>query len=540
MIAIRLALRLGRWGIVGFAGLGFLATTLQALGFYQVAGQTAADRAAFGRSMSQLATQFSVLLPPPIRPDTVGGYVQFRAFGALVILFAIWALVSATGAARGDEERGLVEVVLASGLSRSRLVGARIGAFAVACFVAALAAVAGLLLGATSGGESLAASALLEAAGVLAALGLSCYALTLLISQFTSARNATAIAGSLLLALFLVNSLSRNFDSLLTWRWLSPFRYYELSRPLSPNGTFDVGATAVLFAISIVAGGLAVVAFARRDLGSPLVRLPPHAQPVTYDATRSLVWRMPVVRGLYEQRVGLVLWAVGVAALAAVFVVLTKTIVQPLLALPELRRYFDAFVHGDVYLSFLAFLWFGIAQLLLAGFAIAQVSRWSAEDADGRLELILSNPISRIGVVAERAVVLTLEALLIVAAGGAAVSLESKSQSINVAPANLIEASLLLIPFTLVFAAVGAVMAARVPRATVGLLGGFAFASYLITELGPLFKWPAWAQDLSAFKLYGEPLTSGVDRTGLAIMLSIVVIGFGASMLLMRRRDIGG
>ena len=93
MTPIRLALRLGRWGAVGFAGVGFLATTLQAVGFYQVAGQTAADRAAFGRSMTQLATQFSVLLPPPVRPDTVGGYVQFRAFGSLVILFAIWALV---------------------------------------------------------------------------------------------------------------------------------------------------------------------------------------------------------------------------------------------------------------------------------------------------------------------------------------------------------------------------------------------------------------------------------------------------------------
>jgi ABC-2 type transport system permease protein len=540
MTAIRLALRLGRWGTVGFAGVGFFATTLQAVGFYQVAGQTAADRAAFGRSMSQLATQFSVLLPPPVRPDTVGGYVQFRAFGALVILFAIWALVSATGAARGDEERGLVEVILASGLSRSRLVGARIGAFAVVCFAAAVAAALGLVVGVTGGGESVAASALLEAAGVLAALGLCCYALTLLIAQFTNARNATAIAGASLLALFLVNSLSRNFDSLLTWRWLSPFRYYELSTPLSPDGTFNVGALAALIATSIVAGGLAALAFARRDLGSPLLSLPARSQPVTYDATRSFLWRIPIVRGLYDQRVGLVLWAVGVAAIAAIFVLLTKHIVQPLLALPELRRYFDAFVHGDVYLSFLAFLWFGVAQLLLAGFAIAQVARWTAEESDGRLEFILSNPISRVSVVAERAIVLTLGALLIVAAGGAAVGLESKSQSISVAPSHLIEASLLLVPFTLVFAAVGALIAARIPRATVGLLGGFAFASYLLTELGPLFKWPAWAQDLSAFKLYGEPLTTGIDRTGLAIMLVVVVVGFGASMLVMQRRDIGG
>jgi ABC-2 type transport system permease protein len=540
MTALRLALRLGRWGVVGVSGISILATTLQAVGFFQVVGHSAADRAAFGRSMTQLGTQFSILLPPPIRPDTVGGYVQFRAFGSLTVVFAIWALVSATGAARGDEERGLVEVILASGLARMRMLGARVAGFGAACLVAALAASLGLEVGSYYGGESVPVQAALEAALVLAALALSCYSLTLLISQLTSARNAVAVAGSVLLALFLVNSLSRTFDSLLTWRWLSPFRYYELSRPLSPGGNFDVGATVVLVAAAIVAVALAALAFARRDLGSPLLRLPTPTQAVTYDPSASRVWRIAIVRGLYDQRVGLVLWAAGVAAVGAVFVVLTRTLVQPLLAIPELRHYFDTFVHGDVYRSFLGFLWFSVAQLLLAGFAIAQVSRWSAEDTDGRLELILSNPISRAYVVVERAIVLIIGALFVVGVAGVAVGLEAHSQSIDVDPTHLTEATLLLVPFTLVFAAVGALIAARIPRATVGLLGGFAFASYLITELGPLFKWPAWALDLSAFKLYGEPLTNGIDRNGLAIMLSIVVVGFGASTLLMQRRDIGG
>jgi ABC-2 type transport system permease protein len=540
MTGIRLAFRLGRWGLVGFSGLAFFASTLQAVGFFQVAGHTAAERAAFGRSMTQLGTQFSILLPPPVRPDTVGGYVQFRAFGSLVVLFAIWALVSASGAARGDEERGLVEVMLASGLSRIGMLGFRVGAFACGCLLAAIAASLGLEIGAAGGGEPVPLQAALEASVVLAALCLSCYALTLLVAQFTSARNAVAVAGALLLALFLVNSLSRSFDWLLAWRWLSPFRYYELSRPLAPGGNFDVGSTFVLLAASIVAASFAALAFERRDLGSPLLRLPARTRPVTYDASASPVWRIPIVRGLYEQRVGIIVWATGVAALAAVFVVLTKTLVQPLLAIPVLRHYFDTFVHGDVYSSFLGFLWFNVAQLLMAGYAIAQVARWSSEDTDGRLELILSNPIARMNVVLERAIVLSVGALLVVAISGVAVGFEARIQSIDVDSTRLIEAVLLLVPFTLVFAAVGAVIAARIPRATVGLLGGFAFASYLIIELGPLFKWPAWALDLSAFKLYGEPLSNGIDETGLAIMSLIVIVGFAASVVLIQRRDVGG
>jgi uncharacterized membrane protein len=109
----------------------------------------------------------------------------------------------------------------------------------------------------------------------------------------------------------------------------------------------------------------------------------------------------------------------------------------------------------------------------------------------------------------------------------------------DVSRERLAEGTLLLVPFALVFAAAGAVLAAWNPRAAVGLLGGLAFASYLVDELGPLFKWPTWIQDLSAFKLFGTPLSTGVDRWGLVIMIAIILVGFGASILLMERRDVG-
>src|SRR5258708_29712364 len=115
IVTTLLALRLGRWGIIGFGLVAFANAFLQAAGFYQVAGHTEAQRRAFGRSMSILAEQFTVIIPPPMSPETVGGYVQWRAFGFLAILFAIWGLASASGAARGDEERGLVPSVLAPG-----------------------------------------------------------------------------------------------------------------------------------------------------------------------------------------------------------------------------------------------------------------------------------------------------------------------------------------------------------------------------------------------------------------------------------------
>ena len=539
MAAYLLALRLGRWGVAGFGAVAFLVTLLQSVGFYQIAGRTQAERQAFGRSISVLAAQFSVIIQLPTRPDTVGGYVQWRAFGFFAIVFAIWGLAAASGAVRGDEERGIVQALLASGLSRPRMIAARFAAFATAAIVAALAASAGLLVGVASGGETFSPVTTLEAAAALAALGVCCYSLTLLVAQFTSARNTTAFAGMLFLALFLINSLSRTFDELVRWRWLSPFHYYDQSSPLAPGGTLDVPATLLLLGIAIAAASLAAFAFRYRDVGSPLIGLPTTARRPSYEMSRSPVWRVPVVRDLYERRFSLLVWTVGLSALGAVFVLLTKAIVKPLLAIPELAPYFAIFVNGNIYASFLGFIWFGFAQLLMAGFAITQVARWTAEDSDGRLELLLSTPVSRPRVVVERLIALTLGALVIAAASGVGVGLEAHSQSIDLNNRRLAEASLMLVPFTLVFGTVGALLASRIPRATVGILGAFAFASYLTVQLGPIFKLPAWAQDLSAFKLFGQPLTSGVDQTGLAIMLVIVVVGVIASAIVMERRDIG-
>ena len=83
MTATAFAFRLGRWGISGFSAVAFVSSLVQAVGFYAIAGRTPAERAAFARTMSALATQFALILPPPSRLDTVAGYVQWRSFGTL-------------------------------------------------------------------------------------------------------------------------------------------------------------------------------------------------------------------------------------------------------------------------------------------------------------------------------------------------------------------------------------------------------------------------------------------------------------------------
>jgi ABC-2 type transport system permease protein len=122
---------------------------------------------------------------------------------------------------------------------------------------------------------------------------------------------------------------------------------------------------------------------------------------------------------------------------------------------------------------------------------------------------------------------------------GLVLYLQSHAQGIDLNAGRLVAASLMLVPFALVFAGAGALLAAVNPRAAVGLLGAFAFASYLDTELATIFKLPTWLQDLSAFKLFGTPLLTGVDGRSLALMLLLALAGLGSSILLMQRRDVG-
>src|SRR4029077_13483104 len=143
----------------------------------------------------------------------------------------------------------------------------------------------GFILGVDRSQDAIDVAGVVGATVLLAGLALCCNALTLFVCQLVSARFATAASGIVLLTLFLTNSLSRTIDTLKAWRWLSPFHYYEQSQPLSPGGAFDVRAMEVLFGIAVVAAGAAGLAFAFRDLGSPLFRLPVRSRQPSHDAS---------------------------------------------------------------------------------------------------------------------------------------------------------------------------------------------------------------------------------------------------------------
>ena len=165
------------------------------------------------------------------------------------------------------------------------------------------------------------------------------------------------------------------------------------------------------------------------------------------------------------------------------------------------------------YAALLGLVWFGIALLLLAGYAVVQVSRWSAQDQEGRVEMLLSAPISRTRVVIERALEFAVASLLIVIGGYIGVASKVLSSGLNLDAGHVFTASALLWPFALAFGGLGVAVASRWPRIAVPFLAAFAVVEYILGDLAPLFKLPDWMANLSIFHLYGNPVVGDLSWT---------------------------
>ncbi|HEV2477843.1 MAG TPA: hypothetical protein VGX22_15000 [Candidatus Dormibacteraeota bacterium] len=511
------ALNETRWTILAFALAGFAMTILQSMAYFRMAGHTFAERAAFGYSQALDAVANAVLVPPPVHPETVAGYLELRAFEPLAILFAAWAMASAIA-------------------SNSRQTISRAAAFAISASIAAAAACVGVLIGVRSGGESVGGFGLVEAGLLVVALAIACYAICLIVAQITPA--PSVIAAGLLLALFFLNSLSRVFAQLAAVRWLSPFRYYDLSTPLPAGGHFHVVGFGVLLVIASCGTGAAALLPTIRARTAPMSSAPPKAHRLTHEPSRVSLLALPVARDLYPQRIAIAAWCVAFAALGAVLVAAERTAMQDLLALPRGLPGLPQYIFVQ-YAQVLGYTWLGVALLMSAALVFAFVARWAADDRDGRLEAALSAPYSRSRVVLERIAAVALTAAALTGLSGLAVAFTSSAMNLALDSSRLADACLLLVLFSVALGAAGSLLTASAPRAAMALFGAFLLAGYLDDQIGAPLRLPLWVQDISPFRLVGTPLANGIDGRSVALLLLLTLALTGSSILAMQRRDVG-
>lgn len=184
-------------------------------------------------------------------------------YGPLVI--AAVAITAAAGSIAGEEEEGILGLILAHPLGRSDLILAKAAAIAVSVLIVALGTWLGLIAGVAVGGGGVGLGDLGALAVHLAFFGFASGALALAIAGATGRRAlAAGGAGAFVVLGFLINGFAPLVDGLTWLKYLSPFHYYAGHDPIG-NG-IDVVDLAVLGVASLALTTVAVIGFRRRDL----------------------------------------------------------------------------------------------------------------------------------------------------------------------------------------------------------------------------------------------------------------------------------
>jgi ABC-2 type transport system permease protein len=197
---------------------------------------------------------------------TPAGYLQGTVFALLgPLLVLMMAVTSGTRAIAGDEEAGILELLLAHPVSRTRLVAERLGALAAALAWLGLVIWAATVAAGTAADLGVGADRIAAATAGLVLLGLGFGSVALAAGALSGRRSLTlGVTAALAVAAYLAWTVAPQVEALAGIERWSPFSWYLGGDPVH-NG-LDLGYLAVLAAMPLVMGGLALWSLNRRDI----------------------------------------------------------------------------------------------------------------------------------------------------------------------------------------------------------------------------------------------------------------------------------
>jgi ABC-2 type transport system permease protein len=175
------------------------------------------------------------------------------------------AIAGAGATLAGEEESGVLAVILSCPLGRRSLVVSKAAAIAVVVAVVSLAAWVGLMVGVTAAGGGIPVTHMAALAVQLAFFGFAVGAVALAFAAGSGNRGlAVGVATAIALAGWLVDSFAPLISALSWLRYLSFYYYYAGHDPLG-QGIWVTGV-AVLACVSVSATAVGAYCFSRRDL----------------------------------------------------------------------------------------------------------------------------------------------------------------------------------------------------------------------------------------------------------------------------------
>lgn len=485
---------------------------------------TAADRARLAAGTAS-NSGLQALFGEARSLDTVHGFTAWRCGGLIPPIAAILGLMAATRLLRGQEDSGRWEILVVGIVTRVRATALSMGGALFGGLVAFVGLVLATAIAGAGQGFSVAESGWFALAMLLP--GLVFTALGALLSQLSpSRRQANGIGIGLFALAFFLRVVADGSAGAHWVRWLTPLGWAEQMHPLTgaePGGlVLGVLATAALaFGALRLARG--------RDLGGAVL--------ARSGTTRSdLRLLSSVAEHAFRFSRGTMLgWAAGVGAFAFMFGLIARGVVDSAReALARAASELGGSATPDGYIGF----GFIFIVLAVSIYAATLVGAAREEEASGRLDDILIQPISRARWLASRLGVALSS--LFAAAGGAAFAglVGGAIGNAGVSPGMMLAAGANTLPAAILFLGLTTLIFGFRPRETTSGGIGLVVVSFLLATVGGGLSAPPWLLDLSVF--HHIAIVPG-DSINVAASIVMVGIGFGGAALgleAFRRRDL--
>ena len=463
---------------------------------------------------------------------TLGGYVTWKYGATFALGTALWSILALSGTLAGEAARGSLDLVATSPFGKRRIAVEKVAAhltmlWLAVAILAVMLTISSNAFGDASLGDPIPLGSAIGFALWVGFIAMFFGGLAFALAPILGRAGSAAVAGVTMIALWFMSGLEVG-GPLVN---LSPFHWTAAHIPLV--GIYDWPPLALVGVVGVVFLALGVVMFDRRDLGVTAgLSLPALPKDV-------LGVRGPTTRAFGDQLPRSLSWGIGMAIWGALLGSLVGSFSDLIAKTPDMGDVFGKLFPGYDFSTAGGWLQLYAEMFLIAaGFAATTfVSKWASDETEGRLEEVLTTPVTRTRWVVAGGIAAILGAALMTLLFALGIALGAAAGGSTAGDALLGSASLALYALAIIGigVAIGGLWRTSLAAEIAAL---FVVATFLLDLLAPPLGLPDWVHQLAITAHLGQPMIGQWDPAGVVLCIVVGVGGIALGAWGLGRRDV--